>query len=337
MPPVLPGSTLMLSRSLRFVSFLLAVAILGMPSVADAKKKKADPPAEDVKLDEEPASKKKGKAEEEKPPEEKPSEEASPEASEEGEKKEEEEAPKDAAPADEASSSKSVVEEPGKSYYTVGARFRGLFIPSFIIHAFGEGGSNVFAPSFGPEFGIRRDGFEYVFGISYTSYVMTHQPFKAPSDPEEAMELVDAHLKVLYFTADFQWSKQLNPTVAWTYGGGAGLGFVWGPLYRSQAYKSASAENGWDYCLGPATPASPPVQQQYCQPDPELVASGDPQHWKGYEEPSWADGGSKPLLFPWIALQTGLRIKPDPKFVARFDVGIGFGQIWFGIGADYGL
>jgi hypothetical protein len=314
----------MLSKSLRFVSFLLAVAVLGLPGIAEAKKKKADPPAEAVKL------------EEEKPPEEaKPAEEPPPEAPDEGEKKEE--APKEAAPSDEASSSNSVVEEKGKSYYTVGLRFRGLFIPSFMIHAFGDGGSNVFAPSFGPEFGIRRDNFEYVFAVQYTSYVMTHQPFKAPSDPEEAMELVDAHLKVLYLTADFQWSTQVNPSIAWTYGGGAGLGFVWGPLYRSQAYKSTSAENGWDYCTGPATAMSPPIQQQYCQPDPDIQAAGDPQHWKGYEEPSWANGGSKPLLFPWLAIQTGLRIKPDPKFVARLDVGIGFGQIWFGIGADYGL
>ena len=151
------------------------------------------------------------------------------------------------------------------------------------------------------------------------------------------MELVDAHLKVLYLTADFQWSTQVSPAVAWTYGGGAGLGFVWGPLYRSQAYPNPSAENGWDYCLGPAAPGVPQPQQAYCQPDPDITAAGDPQHWKGYEEPSWASGGSKPILFPWLAIQTGLRIRPDPKFVARLDVGIGFGQIWFGIGADYGL
>jgi cell division septation protein DedD len=322
----------MLPKKLRLASFLVVLAALGLPSVAHAKKKKADPAAEDVKLDEE-SSKNKGKAEEKPAEEEKAPEETPPE-----EGKKDEEAPKEnAAPADEAASSKSVVEEKDKSYYTVGLRFRGLFIPSFMIHAFGDGGSNVFAPSFGPEFGIRRNGFEYVFAVSYTSYVLTHQPFKAPSDPEEAMELVDAHLKVLYFTADFQWSTDVSPNVAWTYGGGAGLGVVWGPLYRVQAYPSSSAENGWDYCPGPATAASPPIQQQYCQPDPELAASGDPQHWPGYAEPSWADGGSKPLLFPWLAFQTGLRFKPDPKFIARVDVGIGFGQLWFGVGADYGL
>ena len=330
MPPVTHGLSLMLPKTLRLASFLVAVvAVLGLPSVAHAKKKKADPPAEDVKLeDDSKKAKEEAKpADEEKAPDETPVE----------DEKKEEEAPKEkAAPADEAASSKSVVEEKDKSYYTVGLRFRGLFIPSFMIHAFGDGGANVFAPSFGPEFGIRRNGFEYVFGINYTSYVLTHQPFKSPTDPQEAMELVDAHLKVLYFTADFQWSTDVSPNVAWTYGGGAGLGVVWGPLYRVQAYPNAAAENGWDYCPGPAGPMTGPPQNTYCQPDPEIPA-GDPQHWPGYAEPSWADGGSKPLLFPWLAFQTGLRIKPDPKFVARVDVGIGFGQLWFGVGADYGL
>jgi hypothetical protein len=303
---------------------LVALAALTWPGVALAKKKKAEPPAETVELKDEP---------DKKPEEEKPAEEAPAAASDEGEKKDEE-APKEAAPADEASGKRSLVEEKDKSYYTAGLRFRGLFIPKFMIEAFGDGGTGVFAPSFGPEFGIRRNGFEYVFAINYTSYVMTHQPFKAPSDPQEAMELVDAHLKVLYFTADFQWSTQLSPAVAWTYGGGAGLGIVWGPLYRVQAYPSSTAQNGWDYCPGIATTASPPIQQQYCQYDPE---HGDKQHFGDYQEPSWANGGSKPIIFPWLALQTGLRIKADPKFIARFDVGLGFGQLWFGVGADYGI
>src|SRR6476620_639250 len=169
---VTDGSFAMPSTSLKKASFLVALLALSWPSIAFGKKKKSEPPPDDVKLEES-----KPKEEAKPPEEEKPADETPP--ADEGEKKAE--APKEAAPADEGGS-KSLVEEKGKSYYTVGLRFRGLFIPSFIIHAFGDGGSNVFAPSFGPEFGIRRDNFEYLFGIQYTSYVMTHQPFKAPSD-----------------------------------------------------------------------------------------------------------------------------------------------------------
>jgi hypothetical protein len=141
------------------------------------------------------------------------------------------------------------------------------------------------------------------------------------------MELVDAHLKVLYFTADFLWSHPFSPEFAIVYGGGAGLGVVWGPLYRVQSYPK---NGGWDYCTGPNTP-----NPQYCAPDQTLGA--DPQHYPGYSEPSWAGGGSKPVIFPWLALQTGLRFKPAQHFVARLDLGIGFGHVFAGLGVDYGL
>jgi hypothetical protein len=56
-----------------------------------------------------------------------------------------------------------------------------------------------------------------------------------------------------------------------------------------------------------------------------------------YQEPSWFGGGDKPAIMPWLALQMGLRIKPHRRFVGRLDFGIGIGQIFFGLGADYGL
>ena len=43
------------------------------------------------------------------------------------------------------------------------------------------------------------------------------------------------------------------------------------------------------------------------------------------------------VVMPWLAIQAGLRFKPHRNFAARFDVGIGLGQVFFGLGADYGL
>jgi hypothetical protein len=316
----------MLTPTRRFSALWLGFALLAFATTAEAKKKKAEPPpAEDVKLEEDDSSKK--SSDEEKPPEDtKPAADASTESGE-GEKKE---APVEASGAD-LGVGQSVVEEKGKTYYFAGARFRGLILPSFIIHAFGDGGKTVFAPNFGPEFAIRRDNFEYNFSITYTSYVMTNTPFKSKSDPIEAMELVNAHLKVLYFAADFVWSHPFSPEVQLLYGGGAGLGFVWGPLYREQAYPVG---NSWASCgSGPPPAGTPEPKASYCAPDPTLKT----QHYAGYQEPNWANGGSKPIVFPWLALQTGLRFKPTHDFVARLDVGIGFGQFFFGVGADYGL
>jgi hypothetical protein len=158
--------------------------------------------------------------------------------------------------------------------------------------------------------------------------------FKDPNDPEEAWEVVTSELKVLYLTADFNWSAPISNQVAFTYGGGAGIGLVFGTLYRSQAYLEDGVYKPCSGNLDPpvAVPGSnPPVP--YCQNDPEH----DPQHWAGYEEPSWANGGSKPIIFPWIALQAGLRWKPHRNFVARLEAGVGLGQFFLGLGADYGL
>lgn len=295
-----------------------------MPDLAHAQKKKADDEAaEEVNLDEESSDKEESSSESDEGNE---GEEAASEGD--GEKKEEPAGPSHSSPSDSGSDAdKSPVEEKGKSYYFAGLRTRANIVPSFIIEAFGEGGTTVIGPQIGPEFIIRKDGFEYDFAITYTTYPMDRTPFKAPADPDQAMELVESRIKVLYFTADFLWSHQFSPVVAFMYGGSVGLGAVWGPLYRSQAYPNA--QGGWTMCVGPNNPGN-----GYCAPDP---AHEDKQHFGMYEEPNWLDGGDKPFIMPWLALQMGLRIKPHRRFVGRLDFGIGIGQVFMGIGADYGI
>jgi hypothetical protein len=313
----------MLSHSLRYPSLLVLVS-LGWAAAADAKPKPAkESAAEEVKLDDEEAAKEEASETTE------PAESEEPAAAEAEEKKEDGEEAETTA-GDAAGADTAIAEAPGKTYYFVGARVRAVVIPSFIIEAFGEGGQTVVGPMFGPEFAIRRDGFEYNFALSYTAYPMDRTPFKSPTDPHQAMELVESRIKVLYATADFMWSHHFSPAVALTYGGGVGLGFVWGPLYRAQAYPVGG---GWELCPGESTAANPGPSPAYCAADPTLSE----QHYGDYEEKNWADGGSKPLVMPWLAIQTGLRFKLHRNFVGRAEVGIGLGQVFVGLGADYGL
>jgi hypothetical protein len=319
----------MRSRLLTFPALSALLIAIALPDLALAQKKKADKDAaaEDVSLDEESSDKDAEKEEGSSDGEEK--QEGEEGASDGDPKDEATSGSSDSAPSDSGSDAdKSPVEEKGKSYYFAGVRARALVIPTFIIEAFGDGGQTVMGPQIGPEFAIRKDGFEYNFAITYSAYPMDRTPFKAPTDPDQAMELVESHIKVLYFTADFLWGHQFSPVVSLLYGGSAGLGFVWGPLYRSQAYRDSNG--GWQMCRGPGNPQG----GGYCDPDPQ---HGDTQHFGMYEEPSWSGGGDKPLIMPWLALQTGLRIKPHRRFVGRIDFGIGIGQVFFGIGADYGL
>ena len=227
-----------------------------------------------------------------------------------------------------AEAGNSPVELPGKSYQFVGLRYRGIVVPKFMMNLFGDGGKTVYVHAFGPEFIVRKDAFEYNLSLWYAGYGMEPTPFKAKDDGNDAWELVESKIKVIFITADFLWSNEFTPEFSLNYGLGAGLGIVFGDLIREQAYPGPGDDIDdpyeWDPCAGPGS-------HGYCA-DPDNEG-----HFQGYTEPSWANGGSKPVVFPWLAIQTGLRYKPHRNFVARFDVGFGTSGFFFGLGADYGL
>jgi len=237
---------------------------------------------------------------------------------------------KDGALVADAEAGSSPVEQPGKTYYGVGLRYRAIIVPKFMMNLFGDGGRTILANGIGPEFTIRKNAFEYEFSALYTSYAMDPTPFKASSDPPAAWEIVQSKIKVLYLTADFDWSQDFAPEFALNYGFGAGVGIVWGDLFRTQAYKGPGGNDSTGEGFLPCTDNDKRNQNAvYC--------GTDNNHYNGYTEPNWANSGSKPVIFPWLALQTGVRYKPHRNFIARFDAGFGTSGFFLGLGADYGL
>jgi hypothetical protein len=61
------------------------------------------------------------------------------------------------------------------------------------------------------------------------------------------------------------------------------------------------------------------------------------EHYDGYAEPNWFEGGSKPALFPWLSGQVGLRYQAHEKVVTRLDIGVATTGLFLGLGADYSL
>ena len=225
----------------------------------------------------------------------------------------------------------SPVENPGQAYRFVGLRYRGIIVPKFMMNLFGDGGTTVYVHSFGPEFAIRKDAFEYNFGLWYAAYSMSPTAFKASTDTAQAWEIVESEIKALYLTADFLWSHDFSPEFAFHYGLGAGFGIVFGDLFRTQAWpgpnNSGNPNTGEGFVKCPGQ--DPTNTNGYC--------GTDNNHYGDYTEASWADGGSKPIVFPWLVLQTGLRYKPHRNFVSRLDAGFGTSGFFVGIGADYGI
>lgn len=230
----------------------------------------------------------------------------------------------------------SPAELPGKSYYFVGGRYRGIVMPKFMQNLFADGGRTVYIHGFGPEFGIRKNGFEYSLSPWLALYTLEDTGFKGSSDGETAWEIISADIKILYLTSDFMWTHDFSPEFGLNYGVGAGFGVVFGDLRRNQSYPTAEGQNPDDYSKCPGeirnqgdAPGQNPSGVWYCDSEND--------HFGDYTEPSWANGGSKPNIFPWLALQTGFRYKPSRNFVARLDMGFGTSGFLFGLGLDYGL
>lgn len=237
---------------------------------------------------------------------------------------------KEAAPAD---SIWNTTEDPGKPYRYVGARYRHVVVPQFVLNLFADGGALSHVPIGGLEFGTRNHHVEYVFSVSYADYSTPDLLFKGKGQPDLSYELVNSDLGVIFAQVEILYEIPLDKQnrFAFLIGGGVGLGGVVGDLYRAQAYPkdqtatppSTNAAD-WARCSASGVPSVP-----YC--------SNDNSHFGKFAEPSWASGGSKPFVFPWIALpQASFRYKPFKFLQARVDLGLALSSgFYFGGSIDY--
>lgn len=230
-----------------------------------------------------------------------------------------------------AGNSSDTAEDPTKSYRYVGLRYRHVIVPQFLLNLFVDGGALSHVPIAGGEFGMRRDHVEYIFSLSYADYATADLMFKGSSQPDTAYEKINSDLGVIFGKVEILYEVPLDKKghFAFLIGGGVGIGGVVGDLYRSQAYPrtpgaSPSDPSQWGRCSSLGTPDG-----TYC--------ANENNHFGAYAEPSWVSGGSKPLVFPWIALpQASFRIKPVKFLQARVDLGLALSSgFYFGGSIDY--
>jgi len=246
---------------------------------------------------------------------------------------------------DDAKSAKDdddVSEDPIRTYYFVGARFRNFIVPKFIFNMFADGGATVNVFTFGPELSIRANELEIDVAVTtpWADYSMDNTMFKSKNDDDTAWERVSSDLKVLFVTIDILKEFPIDDKGHFSFllGGGVGVGGVFGELRRTQVYpkdpNNIEPDNpdAWNDCQGPGQPGTvdPSVNEPYCDDAND--------HFPGYTEPSWANGGSKPFIFPYLALpHLAFRWKPIEEMHARLDTGFSMTGFFFGLAAGYNI
>ena len=216
-------------------------------------------------------------------------------------------------------------EEKSSVRYFIGGRYRAIIVPKFVLNIFGDGGENLFFPAAGGvEFSIHSPKMEYDIALWYAGYGFDNMLFKGSNEPEKAWEFIDSTLKTIYGTVDFLWLADMAPGLDFTYGFSLGLGVVFGDLIRTQAYPDPPRSQNYRRCPGVISPPLP--GSDFCK---------EGEHYD-YSEPNWFNNGSKPVVFPWIAVQTGIRYQIG-DIATRLDLGFGTSAFFLGLAVDYAL
>jgi hypothetical protein len=223
-------------------------------------------------------------------------------------------------------------------YFFIGLRWRDVIVPGFQIRVFADGGPDVAnAFHFGAELTYRNNGVEIIPALSYGDWSLDSFLFKAKDDPDRAFERVDSSLKVVWATVDFLFEVWVEDQsrFAFLIGGGIGIGFVADDLRRRQVYPrnpggyDPEDPSQFEDCRAPGDPSIPESDGQWCDNDNERY--GD------YSEPSWANGGSKPIVVPWLAPQLSFRYKPIKQLQVRADAGWSLTGFFVGMSHAYGF
>jgi hypothetical protein len=234
-----------------------------------------------------------------------------------------------------------VEEAPGKTYMFVGLRYRGNIVPKFMLNMFVDEGKTIYSNSIGLELDLRKDGFSLIPAIQYTEYTTGDILFKQKNtkDIPGNYSLVNSSMKAVYATADLLWSTKISKNFDFEYGAGFGIGVVFGDLINNWVFQDdpnglLGAANGHRY--SPCQTVTNPGNGNGCNKTDHQ--NSDVDKVGNYVEKSWFDGGSKPVIFPWIGFpQIGLRYKPIKQLVMRLHTGFSLTGFWFGINGEYGL
>lgn len=251
-------------------------------------------------------------------------------------------------PPSEAWDDTDVTEKPGKTYYFIGARYRGTIVPKFLLNMFVDEGGTFYSNTIGLEADVRKDGFSIIPALSYVEYGTGDILFKekGKEDVSNNWSVVNSSLKAIYITADLLWSTKVHKNWDFEYGAGFGLGVLFGTLQNDWVYGDPNGalhrSDGINYTRCPnettsdvANYGKTVVKNTCARP---AHSNANEAKVGGYSEKFWSGGGSVPNVFLHLAIpQLGVRFKPRKDMQARLGLGFSLTGFWFGLSGNYGL
>lgn len=218
----------------------------------------------------------------------------------------------------------------------LGVRGKGIVIPKFLMNAFGEGGATIFAPGADLTLTHQMADADLVVTAGYLSYRTGEMPFKLSGRPDTEYEILQSDMQAITATLSLIWNVQMDSVGRFHFRIGGGLGVGWmfaGDLVRTQGYPLLGAPDdpaSYVKCEGPNSPAG---QFRYCN-----QLDKDADHYGGYTEPNWFQGGARPLIFPWLAIpELGFTWRMTPNATLDLDLALTISGAMGALGVRFAL
>jgi hypothetical protein len=194
--------------------------------------------------------------------------------------------------------------------YAVGTRLRGIFVPAWFLEAFMHHAHGLSSISWGADFTRRKGNLDLVFGLDFGWYgnLPDANWTGTGSFADDTYYTQFRNFVTTQLTVGLMWHHDFTDWLSLRYGGGIGLMFLTGDMYRQLS--------------GPSCSGATVDNQAQCHP--------------GFNGafPRFAEDLSSYRVLPVVAAEVGLRFKLHPHAYVIVDGGFQ-NAFFFGASGQY--
>lgn len=185
------------------------------------------------------------------------------------------------------------------------------------------------------EYVFRNGLLDIVVGVQYLDLGTSAGLIRGKSEADVALERVESQLWTLGVNALFLYTSRINDWFEIQYGGGVGVSYVGGDLYRNQVEPNSTGSGYVDCRVRPPPGGTPATTTGggYCDQSNNHYVYSDGTR---YSEPRSTSGGSLPPVVPFVSLpHVALHFRPHRNVDIRVDGGFGIIGFYGGLASHF--